>query len=338
MVNFAFNSITILGMVNFGFNSASLLGIFLILSGAGLYLLRSLRPEVSRDHDIFFAAVGLLCGFILIFQGWRLDPILQFSQLLLAGSTIFFAIESIRLRGVTTQQARGRGSSAGGSGYVDNDRPVSRVYRAELEDDQWEEEYDYQDEYEEEVVPRRRLQGTATRSSSRRGGYEEGYGDEAPRSSNRRSRSRRSSGGYQEDYDDRDQGYSSRRPSRRPSSGGNRRPSNVQDVSWEETEDSWSDDSRDTRSSRDYDNRDSRDSRDYDNRRPTSSSRGDRRRPNSGGGGRRRPRSADDIVSNMGTEYVDYQPLDDEQGDINNDSDNGNDRDNNQPDNDSYEY
>ena len=95
MVNFAFNSITILGMVNFGFNSASLLGIFLILSGAGLYLLRSLRPEVSRDHDIFFAAVGLLCGFILIFQGWRLDPILQFSQLLLAGSTIFFAIESI---------------------------------------------------------------------------------------------------------------------------------------------------------------------------------------------------------------------------------------------------
>jgi hypothetical protein len=55
-------------MVNFGFNSASLLGIFLAVAGAGLYFMRTLRPELSRDHDIFFAAVGLLSGFILIFQ------------------------------------------------------------------------------------------------------------------------------------------------------------------------------------------------------------------------------------------------------------------------------
>ncbi len=67
-------------MVNFGFNSASILGIFLAVAGAGLYFMRSLRPEISRDHDIFFAAVGLLCGGILLWHGWRLDPILQFSQ------------------------------------------------------------------------------------------------------------------------------------------------------------------------------------------------------------------------------------------------------------------
>lgn len=93
-------------MVNFGLNSASVLGIFLAVAGAGLYFLRTVRPELSRDHDIFFAAVGLLCGLILIFQGWRLDPILQFGQFLLTGSAIFFAVESIRLRGATTEQAR----------------------------------------------------------------------------------------------------------------------------------------------------------------------------------------------------------------------------------------
>ena len=112
-------------MVNFGLNSASILGIFLAVAGAALYFLRSVRPELSRDHDIFFAAVGLLCGFILLFQGWRLDPILQFGQFLLTGSTIFFAVESIRLRKVATEQARRNTPT------VDRDRPVSqtRVYR-----------------------------------------------------------------------------------------------------------------------------------------------------------------------------------------------------------------
>lgn len=80
-------------MVNFGFGTASLLGIFLAVAGAALYFLRSVRPELSRDHDIFFAAVGLLCGFILLFQGWRLDPILQFGQVLLTGSAIFLPLK-----------------------------------------------------------------------------------------------------------------------------------------------------------------------------------------------------------------------------------------------------
>ena len=108
-------------MVNFGLNAASLLGIFLAVAGASLYFMRSVRPELSRDHDIFFAAVGLLCGFILLFQGWRLDPILQFSQLLLSGSAVFFAVESIRLRKVATEQARRNTPT------VDRERPVSRT-------------------------------------------------------------------------------------------------------------------------------------------------------------------------------------------------------------------
>lgn len=262
-------------MVNFGFNSASILGILLALAGAGLYLLRSLRPEVSRDHDIFFAAVGLLCGGILLWHGWRLDPILQFSQLLLASSAVFFAVESIRLRGFASQQARGRSSS-----YVDEERPVSRVYKAELEDQEFYEEDEY--EYpEEQVVPRRRLQGTATRSSStrRRGGYEE----ESPRS----RRSRR----YDDDYS------TPERPSSRP----RRRPSSTsrgadQYVGWQDEQEDW----QDTGS-----RRSSRSSREDDNY-------GSSERPSRRTSRKRRPKSADDIVSNVGTEYVDYQPLDSE--------------------------
>lgn len=115
-------------MVNLGLNPASILGIALAAAGLGLYVLRSIRPELSRDHDIFFAAVGLVSGLILLFQGWRLDPILQFGQFLVAGSAVFFAVESIRLRGVATEQAKRN------TPIVDEERPVSRVYRAELDD------------------------------------------------------------------------------------------------------------------------------------------------------------------------------------------------------------
>ncbi len=153
-------------MVNFGLNSASILGIFLAVAGASLYFLRSVRPELSRDHDIFFAAVGLLCGFILLFQGWRLDPILQFGQFLLTGSAIFFAVESIRLRGVATEQARRN------TPIVDDDRPVGRVYRAEL---------DQIEPYGTEERRERRLRGYPEPRTSRGRGYE----DETPRSSSR---------------------------------------------------------------------------------------------------------------------------------------------------------
>lgn len=115
-------------MVNFGLNPASFLGILLAVAGAGLYFLRSMRPELSRDQDIAFSAIGILCGFILIFQGWRLDPILQFGQFLISGSAIFFAYENIKLRGIATEQAKEN------TRIVDDERPVSRRYKAEIED------------------------------------------------------------------------------------------------------------------------------------------------------------------------------------------------------------
>lgn len=152
-------------MVNVGFSWGSLIGIVLAVAGAALYFLRSVRPGLARDYDIFFAAVGLLCGGILFFNSWRLDPILQFSQFLLAGSTIFFAYESVRLRGVTTEQAK---RSAPPVSY-DDDRPVSRVYRAEL------------DELEPEPEPQpflRRIRGTDDTRNTGSDGY--GAYDDGP--------------------------------------------------------------------------------------------------------------------------------------------------------------
>ncbi len=108
-------------MVNASLNWASIVGIVLAVCGGGLYFLRSFKPALARDYDVFFAAIGLLCGGILFFQGWRLDPILQFGQFLLAGTTVFFAYESVRLRGVATDQARR-------SSYFD-DEPISDVPR-----------------------------------------------------------------------------------------------------------------------------------------------------------------------------------------------------------------
>ena len=131
-------------MVNASLNWASIVGIVLAVCGGGLYFLRSFKPALARDYDVFFAAIGLLCGGILFFQGWRLDPILQFGQFLLAGTTVFFAYESVRLRGIATDQARRS------SFFEDDDMPsMSRTAPRSRE------EYDY-DRFEEAPISSRR--------------------------------------------------------------------------------------------------------------------------------------------------------------------------------------
>jgi hypothetical protein len=159
-------------MVNFQFNLASISGIILAVGGAGLYAIRSFRPELSRDSDIFFSAVGLLCGLILIFYGWRFDPIMQFGQVLLTGASIFFVLENLRLRKVSTEQAKRN------TPIVDSDRPVSSRYRqsAEFED---------QDVIDERVR-RPRIQGTKDVRSTR-----DDYDDRASRRPANRTRDER---------------------------------------------------------------------------------------------------------------------------------------------------
>ncbi|HEY9771965.1 MAG TPA: Ycf66 family protein [Coleofasciculaceae cyanobacterium] len=210
-------------MVNFGLNAAAILGLFLAVAGAGLFFLRSIRPELARDYDIFFAAVGLLCGIILLFNGWRLDPILQFGQFLLTGTAIFFAFESIRMRGVATEQARRNTPT------VDRDRPVSRtrVY-TEAELDQID-PYDNAYEGAKPNYSSPRLQGydepqprTARRSERKRAAPSADLTDEPRR---RVSRSRTESSDYVARAPEGDRyGYSERdkdrdrdiRPRRRP--------------------------------------------------------------------------------------------------------------------------
>ena len=41
-----------------------------------------------------------ICGFILVFQGWRLDPILQFMQILLSILIIYLSIKDIVINAV----------------------------------------------------------------------------------------------------------------------------------------------------------------------------------------------------------------------------------------------
>lgn len=283
MVNFGLNSASFLAQVNFGGGSASILGILLAVSGAALYFLRSVRPELARDHDIFFAAVGLLCGFILIFQGWRLDPILQFGQLLLTGATVFFAVESIRLRGVATEQAKRN------TRIVDEERPVSSRY-------QYEAELDDLEPLEEEYSPRR-IRGSKEVRRSRIDEYEDEsprslrrdeYDDEPPRQlSNRSSSSERIR-----------QGDKPRRRTTRPVS---RPPERTQDDEWGSSR----------RSEEDWDAASARESK---SPRTNSSSRLENRndvtpRPKK----RRRTQESsrrESEVEATPTDYVDYKPID----------------------------
>ena len=180
-------------MVNASLNWASIVGIVLAVCGAGLYFLRSFKPALARDYDVFFAAIGLLCGGILFFQGWRLDPILQFGQFLLAGTTVFFAYESVRLRGVATDQARR-------SSYFDEDPGLSRSPLGGS-NDRWSD--DGYDQFEEAQPISRRFAGRDFSPDE-----EESFPSRRPSRAaipeeavSRRSRNRPRSDSYQPDID-----------------------------------------------------------------------------------------------------------------------------------------
>lgn len=215
-------------MINFGSNPAFILGIALALCGVALYAMRSVRPELSRDHDIFFAAIALVSGLILMFQGWRLDPLLLLGQLALAGSAVFFAVENIRLRNITTEQAKRN------KPIVDDERPVSRSYEYDYD-------YDYRSDVEElpysdDRRPARRIRATRDERDS---GYDD-YGA---------SRRRPSASRRLETRDDARPSSSRRRPLPRarqhPEDAGSSRRSDWDDDRWSSSRpsraDQWSD-------------------------------------------------------------------------------------------------
>ncbi|GAB4462153.1 MAG: Ycf66 family protein [Elainellaceae cyanobacterium] len=281
----------VLAQVVFGGNPAAFLGIALAVGGAGLYFLRNFRPQVARDQDIALSAVSLLCGTILMFQGWRLDPILTFGFYLMAGAATAFALETLRLRGATTEQAKRFG---GGGQIVDDERPVSRVYRAELD--------------ELGAVDERPASRRIRASRDYRTEPSEDYGSSSRRPAIRGSADRSNS-----------------QSRRRRSSGDARPPVRTERDAWDddyrssfyERDRTWDEPAADY--SGDYAGDYSSDYSSSDYGSDYASSRGDRPSSSRDSGSRpRRPRSVEDVNARWeddaparpSADYVDYQPVD----------------------------
>ena len=100
-------------MINASLNWASIVGLLMFLYGlatvplgvAQIFFVLQRRADTSpavitKTLILVFQAVGRLIGLplvgiIMFFQGWRLDPILQFSQFILAFGIIFESAPSI---------------------------------------------------------------------------------------------------------------------------------------------------------------------------------------------------------------------------------------------------
>ena len=95
-------------MINVSFGPNIFLGILVSISVLVLYFLRNVKPEIARDEDIFFATIGFLYSCILMVHGWRLDPILLFSQVLIIITVLVAGWENIRLRGLVANIAKSK--------------------------------------------------------------------------------------------------------------------------------------------------------------------------------------------------------------------------------------
>ncbi|MEL7084396.1 MAG: Ycf66 family protein [Cyanobacteria bacterium P01_A01_bin.3] len=110
-------------------NPMFLMGALVAIASAGFFSLRYFRPTASREYDVVFAIVGFIYAVTLMWEGWRLIPLLAFAQLLLVGTSAFFAVESFRLRMQLTERARQ--SSGGGPGPSRRARGFTRTYQGD---------------------------------------------------------------------------------------------------------------------------------------------------------------------------------------------------------------
>ena len=86
-------------MLFLDFNLAIFLGFVLFFFSIYYYIVVRLRNSlISRDIDILYSSFLLFTSGILIFQGWRLDPILLFGQFILSLLLVATLIENISLR------------------------------------------------------------------------------------------------------------------------------------------------------------------------------------------------------------------------------------------------
>ncbi|MGK7912186.1 MAG: Ycf66 family protein [Synechococcus sp.] len=205
-------------------NPMFLMGALVAIASAGFFSLRYFRPTASREYDVIFAIVGFIYAVTLMWEGWRLIPLLAFAQLLLIGTSTFFAVESFRLRMQLTERAR---QSSGGGGVGPSrrgPRGFTRTYSGE--------EYDsgrnrMSDTYDDDSSPRRRKLRSANgarprlassseaRRSSRRPRPGQTTRDRSPGNDFDDAGGRFDEAGYSDDS--RPEDYpSARRPGRRP--------------------------------------------------------------------------------------------------------------------------
>jgi Mn2+/Fe2+ NRAMP family transporter len=85
-------------MINVIVEPALLLGVSFGIGMIFFYCLRYIDPNLSTDWDIFITTLGIVYSSIIIIHGWRLDPILLFSQVLLIFITFSFCWILIRQR------------------------------------------------------------------------------------------------------------------------------------------------------------------------------------------------------------------------------------------------
>ena len=62
------------------------------------YYFECQKKNVIQDSDILVSSLILLNGSILLFQGWRLDPLLLLTQIVSTFLIIWFAIENIKFK------------------------------------------------------------------------------------------------------------------------------------------------------------------------------------------------------------------------------------------------
>ena len=86
-------------MLFLDFNLAIFLGFILFFFSIYYYIaVRVKNNSIARDMDILYSSLLLFTSGILIFQGWRLDPILLFGQFLISILLLVTLVENISLR------------------------------------------------------------------------------------------------------------------------------------------------------------------------------------------------------------------------------------------------
>jgi glycerol-3-phosphate acyltransferase PlsY len=94
-------------MINVIVEPALLLGVSVAFLMLVLYGLRFVNADLATDWDVFLTTLGIVYSSILVLHGWRLDPILLFSQVLLVFITFSFCWILIRQREIIRRLVEG---------------------------------------------------------------------------------------------------------------------------------------------------------------------------------------------------------------------------------------